>query len=71
MKSSKGYDLTWFYLLVILLAALMWAKELMAADREWRFWYSEIRGNDRICYYSGPNAPTLVIGVTQRCPKTL
>lgn len=71
MKPSKESNYTWIYLAIMLLAALLWAAELMAGDRVWRFWYSEIVGNSRVCYYQGPGAPTLVIGVTERCPKTL
>lgn len=72
MKPSKESNLlTIVGLIIFLVAAVMWSCQLMAGDRVWRFWYSEIVGNSRVCYYQGPNAPVLVIGVQERCPKTL
>jgi hypothetical protein len=72
VRKKYEFDFGAFFMLLFIIAVcLFWASQLMAAEREWRFWYSEIRGNSRICYYQGPNAPTLIIGVQERCPSTL
>jgi membrane-bound ClpP family serine protease len=71
MKRSREFDLTWFWVALMVVASLLWAKELMASTTG--FLTGEtVSGLIKICYYDTPSG-TVTINVPsyQICPVTI
>jgi hypothetical protein len=66
-------DLTWVYVLITVIAALLWARELMAGAGDFHFTHYRVINNTKICFYENDEGDVLTITVDQRdaCPARL